>query len=152
MANTAFWVVAVAAWATRSVKAGVAKPASGPRRISKGKIDGSTPCSGWYNIRHTVMVPNRVATLRLGVLVRRRYQTPWKQIWLGICSVVRLAVIERPLDDDPAQFPKPIVQLSLKLVASLGSRLSPAESHDQATDLGDHRNQATVKGNNEVAK
>src|SRR5208283_5063631 len=29
-----------------SVKAGVAKPTSSPKRISKGKIDGSTPWSG----------------------------------------------------------------------------------------------------------
>ena len=34
--------------------------------------------------RRSVIVPNRVATLRLGVLERRRYQTPWKQICLGM--------------------------------------------------------------------
>jgi hypothetical protein len=52
---------------------------------------------------------------------------------------VRLDVIERPLDDEPAQFPKLIAQLGLELVAQLGSRFSPAKPHDQATEFGDHR-------------
>jgi hypothetical protein len=56
---------------------------------------------------------------------------------------VGLDVIERPFDDDPAQFSKLIVQLGLELVAGLGSRVSPEELDDEATDLGDHWNQAT---------
>ena len=55
---------------------------------------------------------------------------------------VRLDVVERPCDDDPPQFSKLGVQLSLELVADLGSQLGPAEADDQAADLGEHRDQA----------
>src|SRR5208282_5851549 len=88
------------------------------------------------------MVPNRVATERLGVLERRRYQTSWKHIWLGMSRGSWLDLIERPFDDDPAQFSKLIVQLGVELVAGLGSRVSPEELDDEVTDLGDHWNQA----------
>ena len=43
---------------------------------------------------------------------------------------------------DPPQFSKLGVQLSLELVADLGSQLAPAEADDQAADLGEHRDQA----------
>ena len=36
-----------AARATRSARAGVARPDSSPNRISSGKIDGSTPWTSW---------------------------------------------------------------------------------------------------------
>src|SRR5205085_9520196 len=89
--NTVFWGNVTTAWATRSAKAGVARPASNPRRISRGKIDGSMPSRGWYNRRQSVIVPNRVATVRLGDLKRRRYQRPWKQSrWAyPFCHVAR---------------------------------------------------------------
>src|SRR5208283_78597 len=57
-------------------------------------------------------------------------------------TVARLDVVERPCDDDPPQFSKLGVQLSLELVADLGSQLGPAEADDQAADLGEHRDQA----------
>src|SRR5271165_2688165 len=57
-------------------------------------------------------------------------------------TVARLDVVERPCDDDPPQFAKLGVQLSLELVADLGSQLGPAEADDQAADLGEHRDQA----------
>src|SRR5208337_1743378 len=57
-------------------------------------------------------------------------------------TVARLDVVERPCDDDPPQFSKLGVQLSLELVAGLGSQLGPAEADDQAADLGEHRDQA----------
>jgi hypothetical protein len=59
---------------------------------------------------------------------------------------VRLDVIERPLDDEPAQLAKLIAQVSLELMASLGSRLSPAEPHDEAADRRDDGNQANGQG------
>src|SRR5208337_496602 len=43
-------------------------------------------------------------------------------------TVARLDVVERPCDDDPPQFSKLGVQLSLELVADLGSQLGPAEA------------------------
>ena len=57
-------------------------------------------------------------------------------------TVARLDVVERPCDDDPPQFSKLGVQLSLELVADLGSQLGPAEADDQAAYLGEHRDQA----------
>src|SRR5208337_2198674 len=59
-----------------------------------------------------------------------------------LSTVAWLDVIERPFDNDPAQFSKLIVQLGLELMAGLGSQLRLSESDDEATDLGDHRNQA----------
>src|SRR5208283_296231 len=40
-----------------------------------------------------------------------------------VSTVARLDVIERPFDDDPAQFSKLIVQLGLELMAGLGRQL-----------------------------
>ena len=57
-------------------------------------------------------------------------------------TVARLDVVERPSDDEPPQFSKLGVQLSLELVAGLGSQLGPAEADDQAADRGEHRDQA----------
>ena len=49
-------------------------------------------------------------------------------------------------DDDPPQFAKLGEQLSLELVADLGSQLGPAEADDQAADRGEHRDQANGQG------
>ena len=121
----------------------MARPDSSPKRISSGKIDGSTPWTSWYNIRQRVIVPKRVATERLGVLERRRYQVPPDSIWPGrSVAVVRLEVIEGPFDDDPTEFAKQLLQAGLEAMAGLGREVGPAEADDEATDLGDHRDQA----------
>ena len=88
-------------------------------------------------------MPKRVATERLGVLERRRYQVPPELDLAGqVLAVVRLEVVEGPFDDDPAEFAEQILQAGLEAVAGLGRGVGPAERDDEATEFGDHRDQA----------
>ena len=59
-----------------------------------------------------------------------------------VLAVVRLEVVVGPFDDDPPEFAERVLQLGLELVAGRGRGFGPAERDDQATDLGDHRDQA----------
>jgi hypothetical protein len=71
-----------------------------------------------------------------------------------VSTVGRPDVIEGPFDDEPARFSKLIEQLGLELMAGLGRQFRLAESDDEATDLGDHQNQANgqrEQGSGEVS-
>ena len=59
-----------------------------------------------------------------------------------LLAVVRLEVVEGPFDDDPAEFAERLLQAGLEAVAGLGRGVGPAEVDDEATEFGDHRDQA----------
>ena len=153
MASTTFWVVAVAARATRSVKAGVHKPASSPKRISKRKdrrLD---------TVQRLVQHPpqgdrsEQGGDLAIGRLGASAIPNSLETHLIGhVRPVVRLDVIERPFDDDPAQFPKPILQLGLELVAGLGvgSALRNRTMRRPISVITGTKR--TVRGDKEVAK
>ena len=86
-------------------------------------------------IRHRVIVPNRVATERLGVLSRRRYQSPSNRRWPGMwwrSSGSRWLKVHSTMIRPSSR--SDVLQSGLELVAGRGRGFGAAEGDDEATD------------------